>query len=190
MDSVEDSFNSDVASKLPSTALVTLVSSDGREFMISFPAIEPCRLIKDALAEDIYDSYTSSDSHLKEMNVKIPILNVDSECLTHIVIFLNHYSKDPIQISKPLRGETAQDVVQNEWYMSFLNQLTQEDIFKLANAANYMDIPDLFDLCMVHISASIMGRSSEEIRLLLGLPSLSKEEERRAREEHPWLFEE
>jgi len=36
----------------------------------------------------------------------------------------------------------------------------------------------------------LMGKSAEEIRLLLKLPKLTPQEEMRAREEHPWLFEE
>jgi hypothetical protein len=169
---------------------MTLVSSDGVEFSLPQHQLVPCRLIQDALEEEQEndDDIESYDPNLPKHN-PIPILNVTSDSLAHVVTFLNHYSMEPFQIEKPLKGETLSDIVKQERYLHFIQNLSHENLFKLANAANYMDIPPLYDLCMLQVSILLMDKTPEEIRCILGLPTLTPEEEMRAREEYPWMFD-
>ena len=168
---------------------LTLLSSDGVEFSISLHHLAPCRLIQDATEEENEDNYNAEnyDPTSSKPN-PIPILNVTSDSLSNVVTFLTHYSVEPICIEKPFLGETLEDIVKQEWYLHFIQNLSQENLFKLANAANYMDIAPLYDLCMLQVSILFMDKTPDEIRSMLGMRTLTPEEELRAREEFPWLF--
>jgi len=165
---------------------VTIVSSDGVEFFLTQHQLVPCRLIQDALEDEQKDNHENDPTLSKHLT--IPILNVSADSLSHIVTFLNHYSMEPIHIEKPLQGETLQDIVTQERYLHFIQNLSQNELFQLTNAANYMDISPLYDLCMLKVSILLMDKSPEEIRNILGLPALTAEEELKAREEYPWMF--
>lgn len=166
---------------------LTLLSSDGVEFSLSHHHLAPCRLIQDAMEEENDDDNENYDPTSSKPN-PIPILNVTADSLSNVVTFLTHYSVEPICIEKPFQGETLEDIVKQERYRHFIQNLSQENLFKLANAANYMDIAPLYDLCMLQVSILFMDKTPDEIRSMLGLPTLTPEEELRAREEFPWLF--
>lgn len=166
---------------------VTLISSDGVEFSLPHHQLVPCRLIQDALEDEKNGNHENDPASLSK-HLTIPILNVTADSLSHIVTFLNHYSMEPIHIDKPLQGETLQDIVTQERYVHFIRNLSQNELFQLTIAANYMDISPLYDLCMLKVSILLMDKSPEEIRNILGLPVLTPEEEMTAREEYPWMF--
>lgn len=77
------------------------------------------------------------------------------------------------------------------WYQEFADDdnMTQNMLFALLTAANYMGIKPLLDLACLKVTFQLNGKNSEEIREILSLPELTPEEEARAREEHRWIFE-
>jgi S-phase kinase-associated protein 1 len=78
-----------------------------------------------------------------------------------------------------------------EWYRHFVSDdnMSQEMLFEVLTAANYMGIKPLLDLACLRVTFQLNGKNAEEIRQILHLPALSPEEEARAREEHRWIFE-
>lgn len=47
----------------------------------------------------------------------------------------------------------------------------------------------LLDLTCLQVSCQLMGKSAEEIRVILNIPKLTAEEEAKARQEHRWVFD-
>lgn len=105
----------------------------------------------------------------------------------------------------------------NIWYREYISEasMDKEMLFRVLSAANYMSIRPLLDLVCLWFTFQLSGKTAEEvcwnpislppmkllsanfralamtiqIRLLLNLPRMSPEEEARAREEHPWVFQ-
>jgi S-phase kinase-associated protein 1 len=79
-----------------------------------------------------------------------------------------------------------------KWYQDFVddkNLGSRDMLFDLLTAANFMGIKELLDLTCLKVTFQLTGKNAEEIREILRLPELTPEEERQAREEHKWIFE-
>jgi S-phase kinase-associated protein 1 len=79
-----------------------------------------------------------------------------------------------------------------EWYQDFVddkNLGSRDMLFDLLTAANFMGIKELLDLTCLKVTFQLTGKNAEEIREILRLPELTAEEEKQAREEHKWIFE-
>jgi S-phase kinase-associated protein 1 len=82
-------------------------------------------------------------------------------------------------------------IMTQKWYADFVSDdnMTQDMLFELLTAANYMGIKELLDLTCLKVTFQISGKSADDIREILKLPKLTPEEEAHARESHPWIFE-
>jgi len=54
---------------------------------------------------------------------------------------------------------------------------------------SFHSVEPLLDLTCLQVSCSLMGKSAEEIRVILNIPKMTPEEEARARQEHRWIFD-
>jgi S-phase kinase-associated protein 1 len=82
-------------------------------------------------------------------------------------------------------------IMTQEWYASFVSSdnMSQDMLFEILTAANYMGIKELLDLACLKVTFQLSGKSAEDIRVILNLPQLTQEEEEEARQTHPWIFE-
>ena len=84
-------------------------------------------------------------------------------------------------------------VMDQEWYQNFVSDENlgpdNDMLFDLLTAANFMGIKELLDLSCLKVTFQLTGKTAEEIRHILRLPELTHEEEKQAREEHKWIFE-
>jgi len=78
-----------------------------------------------------------------------------------------------------------------QWYRDFVSDeyCSQNMLFDLLSAANYMGIKPLLDLACLKVTFQLNGKSAEDIRKILNLPKMTAQEEAKAREAHPWIFE-
>lgn len=167
-----------------STAMKTIIleSSEGKTFELFLHETRPSKLIRDAIEDDVDED--------EDQQPSIPLANVSSDTLEQVIIFLKNYAIEPmIQLDQQL-GSSFHENVSQEFYRKFILDKSSGMVFKLANAANYLDIPPLLDLTCLKVSFDLMDKSAEEIRVLLKLPKLTKEEEEMARKDHTWMFEE
>jgi len=163
---------------------ITLKSSDGTKFQLARVEAMTSKLIQHAIEDDDYDS---DEDDVCEHTEVIPV-NVNADILEMVVEFMKHHAIDPLRpISQPL-GPNFRSQITQDYYFNFIEEKSVEDIFKLSSAANYLDINPLFDLTVLYCSFQLMDKSAEEIREFLKLPKMSVEEEKRAREEHSWMF--
>jgi hypothetical protein len=159
---------------------VKIVSRDGQEFFISKEAAEKSVLIRDTL--DLED-----DEPGKVVNIP----KVDGEAMAKVVEFIQHSVKEPMNdIPKPLQGNSLPEIVEQTWYLEFIQGMEEALVFKVLSAANFMHIDKLIDLVCLWCTFQIQGRNAEEIRKFLKLPKMTPEEEAQARKEHAWIFEE
>jgi len=169
---------------------VFLKSSDGVIESLPYDAAITSELVKMSIECD--------DEINCDLGNPIELPNVDSSCLKKIVEFLIHYNMEtmtPIQTpfeennSKKGLQDVLEENVPQVWYRNFVNEAEESMIFKLGQASNYMEIPPLLDLTFLFISIGLMGKSAEEIRVILNIPKMTSEEEATARLEHRWIFE-
>lgn len=162
---------------------VKLRSKDGDEFELSAKAAKQSALIKTSI--ECEDDEEEEEDHEE----CIDIIKVGSSCLEKVVEFLKHHSEEPMDaIETPLSGNTLDEVVKQNWYRNFIG-VEQSMVFELVTAANYMEIQPLLDLACLRVSVELMGKTAEEIRVMLNIPKMTAEEEQKARQEHKWIFE-
>mmetsp|Transcript_5838 Transcript_5838/g.10530 ORF Transcript_5838/g.10530 Transcript_5838/m.10530 type:complete len:172 (-) Transcript_5838:248-763(-) len=160
---------------------IKLISRVGDAFELPYKAASLSQTVKDALGVEDDENEHSDD---------VEIVKVDTPCLEKVVEFLKHYQKDPLnEIKTPLEGNTFEDVVKQTWYQEFVKGVDQPMLFDLVTAANFMAIQPLLDLTCLQVSCQLMGKSAEEIRVILNIPKLTPEEEAKAREDHRWIFD-
>eukprot|EP00579_Thalassiosira_antarctica_P006628 CAMPEP_0201879960 /NCGR_PEP_ID=MMETSP0902-20130614/10708_1 /ASSEMBLY_ACC=CAM_ASM_000551 /TAXON_ID=420261 /ORGANISM="Thalassiosira antarctica, Strain CCMP982" /LENGTH=179 /DNA_ID=CAMNT_0048407913 /DNA_START=79 /DNA_END=618 /DNA_ORIENTATION=+ len=161
---------------------IKLISRVGDAFELPYEAARLSQTVKDAQpCEDDEDNESPED---------VEILKVDSPCLEKVVEFLKHYQEDALKdIKTPLEDNTFDGVVKQVWYQDFVKGVDQPMLFDLVTAANFMAIQPLLDLTCLQVSCQLMGKSAEEIRVILNIPRLTAEEEVKARQDHRWIFD-
>lgn len=168
-----------MASTTTTTNDVKIVSRDGREFFISKEAAEKSELIREAV-----------DLEHDEPGKVVDVPKVDGDVLAKVVEFLEHSVKEPMnEIAKPLQGNSVEEIVEQTWYVEYINGMDESLVFKVMSAANFMHIDKLIDLVCLWCTFKIQGRSAEEIRQFLKIPKMTPEEEEQARKDHRWIFE-
>jgi len=172
---------------------IPIQSSNGQVFTLHAKAACISRLIKDVIDID-YATEDKDDGDLHPANdgiiPTIELTNVGTECLQNVIKFMNHSVTEPmLPIKVPFEGESIQDVISPPWYVDFATGLELKMVHELVAAANYMDIEPLFGLMCLVVTVQLMGKSTDEIKDLLGIEELTETEEQRARENHQWLFQ-
>lgn len=160
---------------------IKLISRTGDPFELPYAAARLSETVKNACSDEDDDNDLPED---------VEIVKVDTPCLEKVVEFLKHYNEEALkEIKTPLENNTFDGVVQQEWYRDFVKGVDQPMLFDLVTAANFMAIQPLLDLTCLQVSCQLMGKSAEEIRVTLNIPRLTANEETKAREDHPWIFD-
>jgi len=161
---------------------IKLISRMGDEFELPYKAAR--------LSQTVKDAQPCEDDEENEEPEDVEIVKVDTRCLEKVVEFLKHYDSEPLEeIKTPLEENTFDGVVKQKWYQDFVKGVDQPMLFDLVTAANFMAIQPLLDLTCLQVSCQLMGKSAEEIRVILNIPKLTPEEEAKARQEHRWIFD-
>ncbi|KAI6216915.1 E3 ubiquitin ligase complex SCF subunit [Aphelenchoides fujianensis] len=72
-----------------------------------------------------------------------------------------------------------------QWEIDFMNSLDSEELHRVINAANYLQHDSLLDGSLTCVARIMQGRTTEELRELLGIPNdFTPEEHER---ENVWL---
>lgn len=160
----------------PQEQYFTIMSSDHVSFE-NIPA-NICMLsnvLKSAIA----------NNELKDNGNIIPVPDVGSAILAKIIEWMTHHVNNPPQkIEKPLKSNDLSTIV-SDWDNKFID-IDVNTLFVLMNGTNFMDIPDLLDLCCAKLATIIKGKSAEEIRNKLGIENdFTPEEEEEMKDKLP-----
>jgi hypothetical protein len=71
-----------------------------------------------------------------------------------------------LEISYPFHSVNLEHIVKPEYYVRFVLDSTDEMLFELTYAANYLNIQPMFDLTCLAVSFYIQDKSPEEVEKL------------------------
>lgn len=148
------------------------ISIDNKEFEFTK---EMCK--KSVLLSQLIDD--DSDNENDSDDKSIPNLQVDYDTLFRIKDFLNYRIKNgPMNIIKqPLESNDLSELV-SEFDFKFVNKLNFEELENLTNAANYLYIEDLLNLCCAKWAIFVKGKTHSELEKLIGKKIDFSEEEK------------
>lgn len=109
---------------------------------------------------------------------EIPIDMVEYDQLQKIVDFIHQCQTKPYKapLPKPLPTNRLEDVIENKWYINFID-LPKTELLKLVKIANYLNIERLFELASAKIGSLIKGMTIEELREFFEIENDFTEEE-------------
>lgn len=120
----------------------------------------------------------------------IPLPNLSTHILQKIIEYCEYHKNDqPEEIEKPLRTTNLAELV-DSWDAKFIEVENMEELFKIIQGANYLDIASLLDLSCAKVASLIKGKTPEEIRKTFNIINdFTPEEEQQIREENRWAEE-
>jgi S-phase kinase-associated protein 1 len=176
-----DQSNGNGLEDIDDGSVITLVSYEGYEIrsVSKHALIHSSDLLKTMIEGD-----PSADS--------IPLPQVKFDVLKRIVGFITYHHKNPmVPIDKPLVSKEITQVIKDSWDVECVNIPNSPDLIGLLTAANYMNIESLINLCAVKVALQIKGKSVEEVRRVMEIPStcedLSTREIQQINKEHEWI---
>jgi S-phase kinase-associated protein 1 len=153
-------------SPIPVGTPVTLISKENTQFQTTYGVIRLSKTITSFL----------TDVSLEDGLLIVPVPAVSDSALASILQYLKYHY------------ETAEQYTR-DWDCNFVN-VPQSDLFDLIMAANYLDIPSLFDLTCSTVANMIKGKTPEELRFHFNIPNdFTPEEEEEVRRENAWAEE-
>uniref|UniRef100_A0A453FLS8 SKP1-like protein n=1 Tax=Aegilops tauschii subsp. strangulata TaxID=200361 RepID=A0A453FLS8_AEGTS len=154
------------------SAVITLESSDGMLFTVS----EEAARLSVPLADMI-------DQGCAEGIIQLP--NVDATALATVIEYCNKHADAASANSR------ASSEVLKEWDRKLVDGLSQDALYDLIMAVNFLHIKGLLDAACQKVADMIKGKSVEQTRKMFGIATdFTEEEEEELRKESPWAFEE
>jgi len=122
----------------------------------------------------------------------IPV-QLPSDVFNKIVEFCQMHDYQPIRIEKPLKSSTLQENLKEKDY-KFIHTYNFETIKPLLNAAYYLGMESLKDVCVCLIASEfVIGNSNEDIERIkdkFGITAdMTLEEEEQIKKDFPWANE-
>lgn len=154
----------------------TLISKEKENMEVTATAAMSSRLLKTMI---------EGDEEETGFNVEV----VSSSVLRKVIQYLEYHTTIPSkEVKKPLEHKNMVDLV-GEFDADFIN-VDKTIIFDLVEAANYMDIKPLMDLCFTKVASLIKGESVEKIRETLGIVNdWTVEESEQIKKDNLWVEE-
>ena len=140
--------------------IITVISSDGKRYQGTRLQFKLSKLIEIMKLQD-------------EKEMEFPI-NVESNILSRIISYLEHHNGIAgRKILIPLRTLDLSKLT-DEWDYNFISDFTQDELVKLFDALNYMDIQDCLLLACARFASFIKGKSKEKIASLFAEKKIGK----------------
>lgn len=99
------------------------------------------------------EQFDGSENQGKE-STTLPFYNIESGTMKKVIEYLKNFNKF-VELNTPITYEnrTHESVFKADpWQITFFKELPDADLKKLAEAANFMDIPSLLDSCCAAIA--------------------------------------
>ena len=151
--------------------LITLKSSEDKQFKISEKAAKRAKVFNDLL-----EDYGKNEN--------IP-LEINSETLESVIKYLEHYeNQEPKNVEKPLKSGDLTKVL-DAWDYEFISKFSLEKSVDLVNAANYINLDSLLQLSLCRIASEMVDQPIEEVQKKFGIESDMTEEEKKEIDQYP-----
>ncbi|EDW56222.1 S-phase kinase-associated protein 1 [Drosophila sechellia] len=144
----------------PSDAsIIKLESSDGVIFPTQFRVAKVSETIKTMLAVSALENGE---------NPIVPLPNVDAFILNKILIWADHHKNDDAQATEGVEVIPGSPPVISPWDANFIN-VDLPILFEIIQAAKYLEIKDLVDLCCKTVANMIRGKTPEQISRIFNI---------------------
>lgn len=165
-------------------SVLTLISNENECFTIASDAIPR----GSGFLENLIDI-----DNVESVEKGIEIEKCDSETLQTIIQFLELNKANPMnEITDPREGNlepSFEENVPQEEYRNFVSNMELALFWKVRAASNFLGIDQLVLLTNVWLAFYLQSKDISEIHEILQISAMTREEEERAREAHPWLFQ-
>ncbi|CAJ0956580.1 unnamed protein product, partial [Mesorhabditis belari] len=131
---------------------------------------------------DIYELDSDHDSDAAMEPMILPM--IEANTITWIIFYLEIKKNCPAydeQRSSKNKEELSREI---EWENRTL-AISNAILFRIFNASNYLDIPDLYDWCVQKVADKGKGKSVEEMRKVYGVKQPPDEEQARLSMQNP-----
>ena len=136
-----------------------------------------------------FSDIVNHSNEFGELNdsISINLDTIEISTLTHTIEFLNYYQSNPFKhIPKPLPTDNLNEFV-DKWYMDYISNKNMEEIFKIIQACNFLEVSSLLELTCAYVATIIKTKSVEEIRKIFNITNdFTKEEEEAIKAESRW----
>lgn len=153
----DDDDNNDIANNLISLdSTVTLISKQRTRHTCSKLCI---------LQGELCRTLLEGDSSTNEIELSL----IDNDTIDLIIKYCTYHINVPTRhIKQPLTKCNMYDIV-DKFDSSFINSLSQTQLFQLLLASNYMNIKSLLQLCSAKIATLLYGKSTQQITHTFGI---------------------
>nr|XP_018627090.1 SKP1-like protein 11 [Nicotiana tomentosiformis] len=155
----------EASSSITEKCFLTLKSSDGDEFVLE----ESIAIQSITIKNMVEDGCSSS---------VIPLSKVDTETLIKVIEYMKMHSST----------SSNEEEIENFDKKFVSNSINT--ILNILEAANFLDINNLLELCAEAVANRIKNKTPEAVRKIFNITSdFTPEEEAEIRNETPWAFE-
>lgn len=114
---------------------------------------------------------------------EILVPNISATTLSLVVQFLEHLVTDPSQTTEDSLDLTA-------WEREFFNNVSDEQLFDLTTAGDYLDCKRLLNVAATRIAEECKDKDAEQIRARFNIENtLTPEQEEKIKKEMDWVDE-
>ncbi|PIC30461.1 hypothetical protein B9Z55_021693 [Caenorhabditis nigoni] len=165
--------------------IYALESSDGKIFHVDYDTLKQ----SETLADMVNAMRTNGEP------MKIPFSNIKGTVLERIVEFCEIYKAEAPSVPKESQNFQSQrkpEFCENspEKSQEFLEEMSNEMLFDVYMAANYLHIPRLLDYASEAVAEMFRGQSTDEMREIMGIPTEMEKETKRKEEREARKLEE
>jgi len=160
--------------------MLTLQSSDRKDFPVEKATIVRC-------SETIRNLVENCDD---DDETPVPLPNVNAITLENVLKWAELHKDDPETPAVQdgvveRRAENMSDVDKK-----YIESLSEDELYEVLLASNYLDIKDLMDLGCKRVILMIKGKTTEEMRAILRVTDdLTPEQKEQIRKENEWCEE-
>ena len=120
----------------------------------------------------------------------VHLSEISSVILDKTLEYLQYHFDDPIE-DKDSDDEDYNDIKRSddisEWDRKFMKDIEKDALFELIQAANYLNIKGLLELCCKVAANQIRGKSAEEVQEMWNIKcDLTEEEVEQLKKENAW----
>ncbi|CAG9332644.1 unnamed protein product [Blepharisma stoltei] len=157
---------------------ITLVAKDSVKVKVSVEFRNISHLIKSILEDS-------------SPNEEISVEFIQEPVLAKIIEFAEHHHYRPPASPKcPLTSNILSDALSDDWDINFVKNLTREQLIDLIQAARYLDVKSLLDICIATLAASFKGKEIDDINREFNIiEDFTFEEEEKLKNDFPWVMD-
>jgi len=172
-----------IVSNIEEMSTIILISKEGEEFEVPFLIVKLSKVLVELKQE----------RNNERICMETP--TISSKVLSELIKYGTYYIENPMKpIQLPLYSLRLSNLVQ-EWYAEYINSMEWELLLQMVNAANFLDIKPLLQLCCLGVVSKIVGRNANEVRPMFGIQNpdgtngeWTNEQIGEVRRENEWAF--